>query len=132
MVVGCGGVYANCNLFLLVSSESLTILLLICPSFTDNNSLKQFNSPSYSSLCQLSFWLKSHFDHVTKPKYSIFPSSAALDTVGLKEKGFTHVLNTAHGKGALQCNTNHAMYKKVGIKFSGERLVYGAMLNPSS
>lgn len=45
--------------------------------------------------------------------------SIGKSRIGLRDMGITHVVNTAMGKGQFHVNTNHVMFKRVGIQFYG-------------
>lgn len=61
-------------------------------------------------------------------KHCRYCSDAARNVLGLQSKHFTHILNTALGKGRYHSDTNHVMYEKVGIKFMGKGC--GLLLRP--
>ncbi|KAL5006718.1 hypothetical protein ScPMuIL_015524 [Solemya velum] len=58
------------------------------------------------------------FDEVY-PNIYIGDESIARDRVELKRLGMTHILNSALGKDNFHVNTNHVMYRKVGMEFLG-------------
>ena len=50
----------------------------------------------------------------------LYFSGAAVNVLLLQNKKFTHILNVAMGKSRFHSNTNHVMYRKVGIEFLGK------------
>ena len=58
----------------------------------------------------------------------LYFSGAAVNVLLLQNKKFTHILNVAMGKSRFHSNTNHVMYRKVGIKFLGKSQI-GLILN---
>ncbi|XP_022333110.2 dual specificity protein phosphatase 3-like [Crassostrea virginica] len=53
------------------------------------------------------------------PGIYIGEESIGKSRIGLRDMGITHVVNTAMGKGQFHVNTNHVMFKRVGIQFYG-------------
>ena len=58
----------------------------------------------------------------------LYFSGAAVNVLLLQNKKFTHILNVAMGKSRFHSNTNHVMYRKVGIEFLGKYQL-GLILN---
>ncbi|KAL3841906.1 hypothetical protein ACJMK2_019995 [Sinanodonta woodiana] len=53
------------------------------------------------------------------PNIYLGEESVALDRIGLRNLGITHILNCALGKDDYHVNSNHVMYRPVNIKFMG-------------